>query len=63
MTGNIEQVELREKALVALERMKALERQFEMTTKTYKRGVVVSCKDKERIKEYDKLYKYNESKV
>lgn len=57
MTGNIEQVELREKALVALERMKALERQFEMTTKTYKRGVVVSCKDKERIKEYDKLYK------
>ena len=57
MTGNIEQVELREKALVALERMKALERQFEMTTKTYKRGVVVSCKDKERLKEYDKLYK------
>jgi hypothetical protein len=57
MTGNIEQVELREKALVALERMKALERQFEMTTKTYKRGVVVSCKNKERIKEYDKLYK------
>lgn len=57
MTGNIEQVELREKALVALEQMKTLERQFEMTTKTYKRGVVVSCKDKERIKEYDKLYK------
>lgn len=57
MTGNIEQVELREKALVALERMKALERQFEMTTKTYRRGVVVSCKNKERIKEYDKLYK------
>lgn len=57
MTGNIEQVELREKALVALERMKALERQFEMTTKTYKRGVVVSCKNKERINEYDKLYK------
>lgn len=57
MTGNIEQVELREKALVALERMKALEQQFEMTTKTYKRGVVVSCKNKERIKEYDKLYK------
>lgn len=57
MTGNIEQVELREKALVALERMKALERQFEMTTKTYKCGVVVSCKNKERIKEYDKLYK------
>lgn len=57
MTGNIEQVELREKALVALERMKALERQFAMTTKTYKRGVVVSCKNKERIKEYDKLYK------
>lgn len=56
MTGNIEQVELREKALVALERMKALERQFEMTTKTYKRGVVVSCKNKERIKEYDKIY-------
>lgn len=57
MTGNIEQVELREKALVALERMKALEQQIEMTTKTYKRGVVVSCKNKERIKEYDKLYK------
>lgn len=57
MTGNIEQVELREKALVALERMKALERQFEMTTKTYKRGVVVSCKNKERINEYDKIYK------
>lgn len=57
MTGNIEQVELREKALVALELMKALEQQFEMTTKTYKRGVVVSCKNKERIKEYDKLYK------
>lgn len=57
MAGNIEQVELREKALVALERMKALERQFEMTTKTYRRGVVVSCKNKERIKEYDKLYK------
>lgn len=57
MTGYIEQVELREKALVALERMKALEQQFEMTTKTYKRGVVVSCKNKERIKEYDKLYK------
>ena len=57
MIGNIEQVELREKALVALERMKALEQQIEMTTKTYKRGVVVSCKNKERIKEYDKLYK------
>lgn len=57
MTGNIEQVELREQALVALEQMKTLERQFKMTTKTYKRGVVVSCKDKERIKEYDKLYK------
>ena len=57
MTGNIEQVELREKALVALERMKALEWQFEMTTKTYKRGVVVSCKNKERINEYDKIYK------
>ena len=57
MTGNIEQVELREKALVALERMKALEQQFEMTTKTYKRGVVVSCKNKERINEYDKIYK------
>lgn len=57
MTGNIEQVELREKALVALERMKALERQFEMTTKKYKNGVVVSCKNKERIKEYDTLYK------
>lgn len=57
MTGNIEQVELREKALVALERMKALERQFEMTTKTYRRGVVVSCKNKERINEYDKIYK------
>lgn len=53
----IEQVELREKALVTLERMKALEKQFEMVTKTYRRGVVVSCKDKERIKEYDKLYK------
>ena len=57
MAEIIEQVELREKALVALERMKALEQQFEMTTKTYKRGVVVSCKNKERIKEYDKLYK------
>ena len=57
MTGNIEQVELREKALVALERMKALEQQIKLTTKTYKRGVVVSCKNKERIKEYDKLYK------
>lgn len=57
MTGNIEQVELREKALVAIEQMKKLEQQFEMTTKTYKRGVVVSCKNKERIKEYDKLYK------
>lgn len=53
----IEQRELREKALVALERMKALEKQFEMVTQTYRRGVVVSCKDKERIKEYDKLYK------
>lgn len=57
MTGNIEQVELREKALVALEQMKKLEQQFEMTTKTYKRGVVVSCKNKERINEYDKIYK------
>lgn len=57
MTGNIEQVELREKALVALEQMKKLEQQFRMTTKTYKRGVVVSCKNKERIKEYDILYK------
>lgn len=57
MADIIEQAELREKALVALERMKALERQFEMTTKTYRRGVVVSCKNKERIKEYDKLYK------
>ena len=57
MAEIIEQVELREKALVALEQMKTLERQFEMTTKTYKRGVVVSCKNKERIKEYDKLYK------
>lgn len=57
MTGNIEQVELREKALVALEQMKKLEQQFDLTTKTYKRGVVVSCKNKERIKEYDKLYK------
>lgn len=57
MTGNIEIVELREKALVALERMKKLEQQFEMATKTYKRGVVVSCKNKERIKEYDKIYK------
>ena len=57
MAEIIEQVELREKALVALEQMKTLERQFEMTTKTYRRGVVVSCKNKERIKEYDKLYK------
>ena len=57
MTGNIEQVELREKALDALERMKAIERQYEMTTKTNKRGEVVRCKNKERIKEYDKLYK------
>lgn len=57
MTCNIEQVELREKALVALEQMKKLEQQFEMTTKTYKRGVVVSCKNKERINEYDKIYK------
>lgn len=57
MTGNIEQVELREQALIALGQMKKLEQQFELTTKTYKRGVVVSCKNKERIKEYDKLYK------
>lgn len=57
MTGNIEQVELREKALVALGQMKKLEQQIKLTTKTYKRGVVVSCKNKERIKEYDKLYK------
>lgn len=57
MAEIIEQVALREKALVTLERMKALEKQFEMVTKTYRRGVVVSCKDKERIKEYDKLYK------
>lgn len=57
MTGNIEQVELREQALIALGQMKKLEQQFEMATKTYKRGVVVSCKNKERIKEYDKLYK------
>lgn len=53
----IEQVELREKALVALEQIKMLEQQFEMTTKTYRRGVVVSCKNKERINEYDKIYK------
>lgn len=57
MTGNIEQVELREKALVALERMKALEQQIKLTTKTYKRGVVVSCKNKERLNEYNKIYK------
>lgn len=57
MTGNIEIVELREKALVVLEQMKKLEQQFEMATKTYKRGVVVSCKNKERIDEYDKIYK------
>lgn len=57
MTGNIEQVELKEQALIALGQMKKLEQQFELTTKTYKRGVVVSCKNKERIKEYDKLYK------
>lgn len=57
MTGNIEQVEFREQALIALGQMKKLEQQFELTTKTYKRGVVVSCKNKERIKEYDKLYK------
>jgi hypothetical protein len=57
MTGNIEQVELREQALIALGQMKKLEQHFELTTKTYKRGVVVSCKNKERIKEYDKLYK------
>jgi hypothetical protein len=57
MNGNIEQVELREKALVALGIMKNLEQQFEMRTKTYKCGVQVSCKNKERIKEYDKLYK------
>lgn len=57
MTGNIEQVELREQALIALGQMKKLEQQIELTTKTYKRGVVVSCKNKERIKEYDKLYK------
>lgn len=57
MADIIEQVELREKALAALEQMKMLEQQFEMTTKTYRRGVVVSCKNKERINEYDKLYK------
>ena len=57
MNGNIEQVELREKALVALGLMKNLEQQFKMCTKTYKCGVRVSCKNKERIKEYDKLYK------
>jgi hypothetical protein len=57
MTGNIEQVELREQALIALGQMKKLEQQIKLTTKTYKRGVVVSCKNKERIKEYDKLYK------
>lgn len=57
MAEIIEQVELREKALVALEQMKALERQFEMTTKTYRRGVVVSCKNKERLNEYAKIYK------
>lgn len=57
MNGNIEQVELREKALIALGIMKNLEQQFEMRTKTYKCGVQVSCKNKERIKEYDKIYK------
>ena len=57
MTGNIEQVELREQALIALGQMKKLEQQFGMTTKKYRCGVVVSCKNKERIKEYDKLYK------
>lgn len=57
MVNIIEQAELREKALDALEQMKKLERQFEMTTQTYKRGSVVSCKNKERINEYDKLYK------
>lgn len=57
MVNIIEQAELREKALDALEQMKKLERQFEMTTQTYKRRVVVSCKNKERINEYDKLYK------
>ena len=57
MINIIEQAELREKALDALEQMKKLERQLEMTTQTYKRGVVVSCKNKERINEYDKLYK------
>lgn len=57
MVLGIEQVELREKALVALEQMKKWEQQFEMTTKTYRRGVVVSCKNKERINEYDKIYK------
>lgn len=57
MTGNIEQVELREQALIALGQMKKLEQQIKLTTKTYKRGIVVSCKNKERIKEYDKIYK------
>lgn len=47
----------KESAEKALAQMKELEKKYAICTQRFKNGAIVTCKNKERLKEYDKLYK------
>lgn len=47
----------KESAEKALAQMKELEKKYAICTQRFKNGAVVTCKSKERLNEYAKIYK------